>query len=159
MKIATIGRGNIGGGLGALWKEAGHDVSSFGREGGDVSDAEVVLLAVPGGAVATALENVDGLDGKTVIDATNLFDAEPPSGFASNAEYVKSVTAGPTAKSFNIFFANLIDRRGETSSRPSNLWCGDQEAREVVEASTGTRDMTQSAPGRYPTPPCRRASC
>ena len=133
MKIATIGRGNVGGGLGALWQEAGHEVSPIGRDGGDVSDAEVVLLAVPGGAVAEALEGVEGLEGKTVIDATNLIGAEPPSGFASNAEYVKSVTGGPTAKSFNAWFANLIDQRGETSSTPNNLWCGDEEARETVE--------------------------
>ena len=41
------------------------------QEGGDVSDAEAVLLAVPGGAIEAALDNVQGLDGKTVIDATN----------------------------------------------------------------------------------------
>ena len=29
-----------------------------GREGGDVSDAEVVVVAVPGGAIAEALNNV-----------------------------------------------------------------------------------------------------
>jgi 8-hydroxy-5-deazaflavin:NADPH oxidoreductase len=27
----------------------------------------------------------------------------------------------------------LYDRIGEASSRPSNLWCGDEEARDVVE--------------------------
>jgi predicted dinucleotide-binding enzyme len=100
-------------------------VDEIGREGGDVSDAEAVLLAVPGGAVAEALAGVGGLDGKTVIDATNLIGVEPPSGFASNAEYVKSVTGGPTAKSFNVWFASLVERLGETSLTPSNLWCGD----------------------------------
>ena len=133
MKIATIGKGNIGGGLGRLWQNAGHDVTSIGREGGDVSDADVVLLAVPGGAVAEALDNVQGIEGKTVIDATNLMGTEPPDGFASNAEYVKSRTGGPTAKSFNLNFARLYDRLGELRSRASNLWCGDEEARDVVE--------------------------
>jgi predicted dinucleotide-binding enzyme len=133
MKIATIGRGKIGGGLGRLWETAGHEVTMLGREGGDVSSAEVVLLAAPGGAVAEALDAVTGLEGKGVIDATNLWGVAPPPGFASNAEYVKSRTGGPTAKSFNINFAVLFDRIGETSSRPSNLWCGDEEARGVVE--------------------------
>jgi len=33
-------------------------VRRIGREGGDVSEAEVVLVAVPGGAIAEALDNV-----------------------------------------------------------------------------------------------------
>lgn len=134
MRITTIGRGKIGGGLAKLWEAAGHEVTTLGHDGGDASSAEAVLLAVPGGAVAEGLAAVGGLEGKTVIDATNLWGgAEPPAGFASNAEYVKSVTGGPTAKSFNINFAALFDRIGEASRPPSNLWCGDEEAREVVE--------------------------
>jgi 8-hydroxy-5-deazaflavin:NADPH oxidoreductase len=133
MKIAVIGKGNVGGGLANLWEKAGHEVQRIGREGGDVSDAEAVLVAVPGGAIADALANVQGLDGKTVIDATNLVGAEPPAGFSSNAEFVKSTTNGPTAKSFNVNFAKLYDRIGQARTRPNNLWVGDEEAREVVE--------------------------
>jgi predicted dinucleotide-binding enzyme len=46
---------------------------------------------------------------------------------------VKSRTNGPTAKSFNTNFAALYNRIGEADSKPSNMWCGDEEAREVVE--------------------------
>jgi predicted dinucleotide-binding enzyme len=133
MKIAVVGRGNVGGGLAALWEQAGHEVKRIGREGGDVSEAEVVVVAVPGGTIAEALDNVHGMEGKTVIDATNLVGVEPPEGFSSNAEYVKSRTNGPTAKAFNTNFAALYDRIGEAHSTPSNLWCGDEEARQVVE--------------------------
>jgi 8-hydroxy-5-deazaflavin:NADPH oxidoreductase len=133
MKIATVGRGNIGSGLGGFWEQAGHEVTQFGKDGGDVSDADAVLLAVPGGAVASALETVQGWEGKTVIDATNLIGAEPPDGFASNAEFVKSKTNGPTAKSFNLNFARVHDQLGQTKTKPSNIWAGDEEAREVVE--------------------------
>jgi 8-hydroxy-5-deazaflavin:NADPH oxidoreductase len=136
VRIATIGKGNIGGGLGDLWEKAGHEVTRLGHEGGDVGAAEVVLVAVPGSAVAEALDRVEGIEGKTTIDATNLYNVEPPSGFASNAEFIKSKTDGPTAKSFNINFAALFDRLDEASSTPSNLWCGDEEAREVVEQLT-----------------------
>jgi predicted dinucleotide-binding enzyme len=108
-------------------------VTRIGKEGGDVSEAEAVLLAVPGSAVADALENVQSLDGKTVIDATNLVNAKPPSGFQSNAEFVKSKTNGPTAKSFNLNFARLYDQLVQAKSKPSNIWTGDEEAREVVE--------------------------
>ena len=73
------------------------------------------------------------MEGKTVIDATNLVGVDPPKGFSSNAEFVKSRTNGPTAKSFNTNFAALYDRIGEARSKPSNLWCGDGEARQVVE--------------------------
>src|SRR5215217_105942 len=133
MKIAVVGRGNVGGGLADLWEKAGHEVTRIGREGGDVSEAEAVLVAVPGGAIAEALDNLQGIEGKTVIDATNLVGVSPPAGFSSNAEFVKSRTNGPTAKSFNINFAALYDRIGEAGSTPSNLWCGEEEARQVVE--------------------------
>src|SRR3954471_4942110 len=107
MRITVLGRGNVGGGLANLWEAAGHDVTRLGREGGDVSDADVVLVAVPGDAVADALDSVKGIEGKTVIDATNLYGGVvPPEGFASNAEFVKSRTGGPTAKSFNVNFAS-----------------------------------------------------
>jgi len=134
VRITTIGKGNIGGGLANLWEGAGHDVTRLGREGGDVSAADVVLLAVPGDAVADALDGVKGIEGKTVIDATNRYGGVvPPDGFASNAEFVKSKTGGPTAKSFNVNFASLFPRLGEARARPGNLWCGDAEARAVVE--------------------------
>ena len=139
MKIAVVGKGNVGGGLADRWERAGHEVSRIGKDGGDVSDAVVVLLAVPGGAVADAVEGVSGWHGKTVVDATNLVGASPPDGFASNAEFVKSKTNGPTAKSFNLNFAVLYDQIGATKSKPSNIWSGDDEARSVVEQLT--RDM------------------
>ena len=133
MKIAVVGKGNVGGGLADLWERAGHEVTRIGRDGGDVSDAEAVLLAVPGRAIAETFEKVSGLEGKTVIDATNLIGAEPPEGFASNAEFVKSRTNGPTAKSFNINFAVLYDKLRDARATPSNIWCGDEEARATVE--------------------------
>jgi 8-hydroxy-5-deazaflavin:NADPH oxidoreductase len=134
MKIAVVGKGNVGGGLADLWERAGHDVTRIGKDGGDVSDAEAVLLAVPGPAVADAFAAVSGWEGKTVIDATNLVGADPPAGFGSNAEFVKSKTHGPTAKSFNLNLARLYDQLGSTSTRPCNIWSGDEEARDTVEA-------------------------
>ena len=133
MKVAVLGRGNVGGGLADLWERAGHEVTRIGREGGDVSDVEAVVVAVPGGAIREALDNVQGIEGKTVLDATNLWGVDLPEGFSSNAEFVKARTNGPTAKSFNINFAALYERIGEAGTTPSNLWCGDEEAREVVD--------------------------
>ena len=91
MRIAVIGTGNIGATLGGKWQAAGHDVtygsrsargSSAGGTGpggapvrdvaGAIEGAEVVVLAMPGGAVAGVVSaNGAGLDGKVVIDAVN----------------------------------------------------------------------------------------
>lgn len=133
MKIAVVGKGNVGGGLADLWERAGHEVTRIGRDGGDVSDADAVLIAVPGGAVEDALDGVRGIEGKVVIDATNLVGTEPPAGFASNAEFIKSKTNGPTAKSFNINFARIYDQIGEARKPPGNFWCGDEGAAEITE--------------------------
>jgi predicted dinucleotide-binding enzyme len=131
MKIAVIGKGNVGGGLADRWERAGHDVTRIGKDGGDVSDADAVFVAVPGGAIADALDNVRGIEGKTVVDATNLLGADRPEGFTSNAEYVKSRTHGPTAKAFNLNFARAYDQIDSTRVRPSNIWTGDEEARDA----------------------------
>jgi 8-hydroxy-5-deazaflavin:NADPH oxidoreductase len=133
MRITVFGKGHVGGGLAEVWERAGHQVTRLGRDGGNVSDADVVLVAVPGGSIVEALGRLTGVEGQTVIDATNRIGVDAPDGFASNAEFVKSRTGGPTAKSFNVNFASLLGRLGEARVRPSNLWCGDKEAREVVE--------------------------
>jgi predicted dinucleotide-binding enzyme len=87
MKVAVIGiGGNAGGSLADLWERAGHEVTRIGREGGDVSDVEAVVVAVHGGAIREALDNVQGIGGKTVIDATNLLGVSALEGFSSNAE-------------------------------------------------------------------------
>jgi predicted dinucleotide-binding enzyme len=136
MNITTIGRGSIGGTLGRLWTDAGHDVTLLGREGGDVSDADVVLMAVLSEAVPEVLTRVTGLEGKVVLDATNRMAAEPPAGSPSIAEYIKAQTGGPTAKVFNLNFGKLLEQAAEASSKPGNIWVGDEEARAAVEQLT-----------------------
>lgn len=91
MKIAIVGSGFIGGQLGGLWAARGHEVVFATRDPGSdkmrellarvpqarassatdaVESAEVVLLALPGKAIETALVGLD-LQGKVVIDAMN----------------------------------------------------------------------------------------
>jgi predicted dinucleotide-binding enzyme len=132
VKITTIGRGNIGGGLARLWQQAGHEVTTLGREGGDASDADVVLVAVPSGSISEALEKVTGLEGKTAIDSANAFTGRNEQ-YDSLAHEVKAHTNGPTAKAFNANFATLYDRVAEQRVRPSCLYAADEEAREVTE--------------------------
>jgi predicted dinucleotide-binding enzyme len=132
VKITTIGRGNIGGGLADRWEKAGHAVTRLGREGGDASDADAVLLAVPGGSIADALGKVTGLEGKVVIDATNAFGGRNEA-FDSLAHEVKSIVGGPVAKSFSCNYAAVYDKIDEQRMRPGSLYATEDEAREVVE--------------------------
>jgi 8-hydroxy-5-deazaflavin:NADPH oxidoreductase len=132
MNITTIGKGNIGGGLGRLWQKAGHSVTSLGSEGGDASGADVVLIAVPSGAISDALSKVSGLEGKIAIDATNAFVGRDEE-YESLAHEVKAHTNGPVAKAFNANFAALYDQIGEQRITPSCLFAADAEAREVTE--------------------------
>ena len=132
MKITVIGRGNVGGGLARRWERAGHEVTALGRDGGDASDADAVLVAVPGGEIAEALAKVSGLEGKLTIDATNIF-GERSGDYPSLAHEVKAIVGGPVAKSFNTNFAALYDRIDEQRVPPSNLYAADEEARETAE--------------------------
>ena len=132
MKVVTIGRGNVGGGLAALWRKAGHEVTELGRGGGDASGADVVVVAVPGHAISAALSQVTGLAGKIAIDATNAIPSRNEA-FGSLAEEVKSFTGGPVAKSFNLNIAGLYDQIAAQRARPSNFYAADDGARQVTE--------------------------
>jgi predicted dinucleotide-binding enzyme len=135
MKITTVGRGNIGGGLAKRWQAAGHEVTTLGRAGGDASEADVILVAVPSGSIAEALGNVTGIEGKIAIDATNAYTGRDER-YESLAHEVKAATGAPVAKAFNVNFAALFDQVDSQSSRPGNFYAADDEAREVVEQLT-----------------------
>jgi 8-hydroxy-5-deazaflavin:NADPH oxidoreductase len=132
MNIAVIGRGKVGGGLAGRWRNAGHAVREIGREGGDASDVDALLVAVPSGAIADALGKVRGLEAKIAIDATNAFDGRDEA-YESLAHEVKAVVGGPVAKSFNLEYAVLYDQIDEQRVRPSNLFAADEGARRVTE--------------------------
>jgi predicted dinucleotide-binding enzyme len=131
--IATIGSGNVGGGLADFWEGAGHEVQRIGREGGDVTGADAVLLAVPSAAIADALGSVSGLEGKVLIDATNfLGDGERPGGLDSLAAYVKQLSAAYVAKAFNTVFAKLYDQVASQNVPLGCVYCGEDEAKETT---------------------------
>lgn len=81
MKIAVIGRGNVGGTLGTRWSAAGHEVTYGVRQPSApdtapvpeaVAGAEVVVLAVPSATARAILADLGGeLHGKVVVDTTN----------------------------------------------------------------------------------------
>jgi len=128
MNITVIGKGNVGGGLAERWRASGHEVEELGRDGGDASSADVIVVAVPNKAIADAFEKVTGTEGKVVIDTTNAIGGRPE-GVASLSEQVKALTNGPVAKAFNTIFARAYDKIDGQSC----LWAGDDEAAGATE--------------------------
>jgi 8-hydroxy-5-deazaflavin:NADPH oxidoreductase len=113
MKIAVIGKGNIGGSLGSKWRAAGYDVVYGARDasgagpggapvlgiGDALKDADVVLLAVPGQVVADVVtEQSAALAGKVVIDAVNRIGAPE---FDSRALIAGAVPSARYVRAFN----------------------------------------------------------
>ncbi|MEU2133186.1 dinucleotide-binding protein [Streptomyces sp. NPDC018352] len=132
MKITVIGRGRVGGGLAALWTGAGHEVTGFGREGGDATGADVVVVAVPGSSIEDALARVAGLGGQVTVDACNLYE-QRDNDFPSLSHRIQSIIGGPTAKSFSTNFAAAYAEIGQQRVRPSNLFAADPGAHDVTE--------------------------
>ena len=136
MNIVTIGRGSIGNGLATLWTAAGHNVTMLGRDlGGDASNADVLLVAVPGTAIADVLGKGRRAHRQDRVDATGIY-AERTGRFASLSEEVQSFTHGPVAKSFNLNYASLLNQVAAQRVRPSSLYAADDDARGIPKGSS-----------------------
>lgn len=119
-RIAVLGAGNIGGTLGRKWIAAGHQVvfgvtdpaasraQAIRAELGEstpisgvaeaLDGADVVALAIPGGAVEELIRSQAGrLEGKTIIDATNRMGGGPMNSVAALS------AAAPTARVYRAF--------------------------------------------------------
>jgi 8-hydroxy-5-deazaflavin:NADPH oxidoreductase len=142
MRIAVIGRGNIGGSLGSKWRAAGYDVVYGARDasgtgpggvpvlavGDALQDADVVLLAVPGAVVPDVItEQKAALAGKVVIDAVNRVGAPE---FDSRALVADAAPQARYVRAFNsLGWENFV-----TPLPGANLFfAADPEARAVAE--------------------------
>ena len=132
MHITVIGRGRVGSGLARRWQRAGHQVTALGREGGDASGTDAILVAVPGDAIGQALGEVTGLAGQVTVDATNLYGTRDDT-YPSLSHQIKAVIGGPTAKSFSTVFAAAYDEIDTQRVTPSNLFAAEPGARDVTE--------------------------
>lgn len=133
MKLGVIGSGNIGKGIGSWAAKVGYEVTFSAKDEagaraaaqtaghgaksasvrGAVETADLVLLAVPYGAVKEVLTEIRSLlAGKTIIDATNALSADFSSltvGFTTSAaeEIAKIVPDAHVVKAFNTVFAQI----------------------------------------------------
>jgi hypothetical protein len=142
MRIAVIGKGNIGGSLGTRWRAAGHDVVYGARDGsgegpggapvrgiGDaLKDVDVVVLAVPGQAVADVVTGHGAaLAGKTVIDAVNRIGAPE---FDSRAIIADAAPQARYVRAFNsLGWENFADPMPGTNM----FFAADPDARATAE--------------------------
>ena len=127
MKVAIIGAGNVGKALTTSFTRAGHDVTiaaahpdhaaDAARELGAtaapsssdaVSDADLVVLAVPTSALDTvASELADDLAGKVVVDVSNRPTPDPAGPGTSIAEELQHrLPQSRVVKAFNTLFAS-----------------------------------------------------
>jgi 8-hydroxy-5-deazaflavin:NADPH oxidoreductase len=160
MKIAIIGSGNIGGGLARAWRSKGHEVTFGARDTSDgelvalceqigarsasvadsVKTADVVVLAMPYGALDSVLEAAGNLAGKAVIDCTNAVERGAQGiglkygHTTSAAEQLQArVPAAHVVKSFNAQGAENLANPAYDGVAASNFFCGDDpEAKRVV---------------------------
>jgi predicted dinucleotide-binding enzyme len=115
VKIAIIGKGNVGSALGKGLTKAGHEIKFGHRDPSEpVSEAakwgQVIILAVPHNNSVDAIENVKPFaDGKTVIDVMNALGPKMELGIScttsSAEETQKKLPNAFVVKAFNTVFA------------------------------------------------------
>ena len=151
MKIAIVGPGKLGSGLGKLWARRGHQVFvtfsrdrakldvialEIGAQAATVADAvaksDVVVLTTKWAAVAEALAQAGPLEGKILLDCTNTMSPrKTPDGLPetrSCAEVLAESNKGArVVKTFNQAFEQLFHAESRLfgGEKPTMFYCGD----------------------------------
>lgn len=161
-KIAVIGTGRMGTGLGVGLAEAGHVVAFGSREPGAKSDleerapaskvvgqrecltdAEVVIIALPYAEVDPfARQNAAALRGKLVIDISNPFDKLPNNQVGGAELTARAIGDGArvVAAFKTNFAATLLDPIAPDGVRRDAFLAGDSERDKQVVSSLA-RDL------------------
>jgi NADPH-dependent F420 reductase len=164
-KVAIIGAGNVGGGLGVNLSQKGFAVKFGVKPDGDVKAllaeskgatsgapieaaawGDVVFLAVPGAVALEVARSLAGaLAGKIVVDCNNPLvwkDGpvwDPPAEGSLAAAIAKAVPGAKVVKGFNTFGAEFHKDPGRTGVPADVFLAGDDaEAKKtVMEVATG----------------------
>jgi predicted dinucleotide-binding enzyme len=152
MRIAIIGAGNVGGGLGKAFTDVGHEVV-FGVRDPDSTKTLAALADIPAATAASPSEAVDGadvvvfairpvainataadlppLDGRIVIDAMNRFDDDPTRSTVQ--DLADRLPGAKLAKAFNtIGFENLSTARDREVPAAMFVAGDDEDAKRVA---------------------------
>jgi NADPH-dependent F420 reductase len=155
MKIGILGAGNMGGTLGRLWSELGHEVffglrdaeslkaqrafSAVGNEAGwgtaseAAKFADVILIAVPWEATQEVIESIAPLlAGKVLIDCTNPIKPDLSGlaiGHTTSAaeEIARWAPAARVVKAFNTVGASTLHDAKYGDHSASVFICSDNE--------------------------------
>jgi predicted dinucleotide-binding enzyme len=144
--ITIIGAGNMGTAIAGLALAAGSEVQVLTREAtdldprvaagtvGDELKGDVVVLALPYGAVAEVVDlYADRLDGKVLVDITNpldfaTFDAlVVPEGSSAAAQIQQRVPRARVLKAFNTSFAATL-ASGQVGPLPTTVLVAGDDA-------------------------------
>lgn len=113
--ITIFGQGNMGQAIASVFTAGGHSVDFVGQEGLSKELGEVVVLAVPYGAVAGIIEaNKTALAGKILVDISNpvdfntMDDLVTPVGSSAAEEIAKLIPEARVVKGFNTTFAATL---------------------------------------------------
>ena len=118
MKIAIIGKGNVGSALQRGLEKGGHEVHAVGNAPVQVKEAaqaaQLVILAVPFGAIDATLATLgSSVDGKVLVDTTNALtpDYQLAVGYTTSGaeELQKKAPKAKVVKAFNTVFAGTMD--------------------------------------------------
>jgi predicted dinucleotide-binding enzyme len=157
MRIAILGAGNVGGGLGIAFARTGHEVVFGVRDPASaktsaalaaapgaratapadaVEGAEVVVFALRWDAVREMLDQLPSLDGRIVIDAMNRFGGDPA---RSTTEDLADLLPGVRlAKAFNtIGFENFTTARGRRTPAAMFIAGDDPDAKTTAMVLAG----------------------
>ncbi|MFZ0924843.1 MAG: NADPH-dependent F420 reductase [Halobacteriota archaeon] len=143
MKIAMIGKGNVGTALSTGWRRAGHEIRFGHRDPKEpVREAaewgETVVLAVPFLAVPEVTAEIgSAADGKVLVDVTNALGPgmELAIGFSTSSaeEIQKALPDARVVKAFNTVFAQNQSTATVGTEQLSAFVAGDDEtAKRVV---------------------------
>lgn len=154
MRIAIIGAGNVGGGLGTAFAAAGHSIV-FGVRDPDsdktrralaaasgstatsyaaaTDGADVVIVTIRSEAIAETIPQLPSLDGRVVIDAMNRFTGDP--GRSTTQDLADLLPGARLAKAFNTTgFENYTTARDRRVPAAMFVAADDPEAKRVAMA-------------------------
>ena len=165
MEIAIIGAGDVGGTLGRLWANKGHQIMfgvrnlqghnvlnlirsiGSGVKVGTIAEAasfaDVIVLAIPWKAVEETIKSAGDLSGKILIDPTNPIKADLTgliieSSTSAAEEIAKWAKDSKVVKAFNSIGAKTLDNLQFGLVRADAFICGDDFKSKTVVKKLAT---------------------